>query len=89
MASPTTLVLWSAPADVRRSEFTELADHVFGPALARAYTRDLVLEDLGGLTAEQALERGRAVRSVWNALCDAMDVPDTDRWEIPLAERKR
>ena len=72
---------------MRRSEFTELADHVFGPALARAYTRDLVLEDLGGMTAEQALEHGRPVRSVWTALCDAMEVPETDRWEIPPAQR--
>lgn len=77
------------PAEVRRSEFTELADHVFGPALARAYTRDLVLEDLGGLTAEQALERGHRVRTVWTALCEAMDVPESDRWEIPVVQRPR
>ncbi|MGP9746403.1 DUF3046 domain-containing protein [Brachybacterium sp. AOP29-B2-41] len=74
---------------MRRSEFTELADHVFGPALARIYTQDLVLEEIGGLTAEQALEHGVPVRSVWTALCDAMDVPDSARWEIPLAQRRR
>jgi len=72
---------------VRRSEFTELADHVFGPALARAYTRELVLPDLGGMTAQQALEHGRPVRSVWTALCDAMEIPESDRWEIPPAQR--
>lgn len=74
---------------MRRSEFTELADHVFGPALARTYTQDLVLEEIGGLTAEQALEHGVAVRSVWIALCEAMDVPDSARWEIPLQQRRR
>lgn len=73
---------------MRRSEFTELADHVFGPALARTYARDLVLEDVGGLTAEQAIERGVAVRAVWTALCDALDVPESARWEIP-PERRR
>lgn len=73
---------------MRRSEFTALADHVFGPTLARVYTRELVLEDLGGLTAEEALEHGRPVRAVWTALCDAMEVPDRDRWEIPLAQRR-
>lgn len=77
------------PAEVRRSEFAELADHVFGPALALAYTRDLVLEDIDGLTAEQALERGYRVRAVWTALCEAMDVPEADRWEIPVAHRRR
>lgn len=73
---------------MRRSEFTELAEHVFGPALARTYTHDLVLEQIGGLTAAQALEHGVAVRSVWTALCDAMDVPDSARWEIPLGQRR-
>ncbi|MFC7373892.1 DUF3046 domain-containing protein [Brachybacterium sp. GCM10030267] len=74
---------------MRRSEFTELADHVFGPVLARTYTRDLVLEETGGLTAEQALERGVAVRLVWTALCDAMDVPESQRWEVPAEQRRR
>ncbi|WP_193104217.1 DUF3046 domain-containing protein [Brachybacterium sp. FME24] len=74
---------------MRRSEFTELADHVFGPALARTYTRDLVLEDAGGLTAEQALEHGVRVRTVWTALCEAMDVPESRRWEVPLQQRRR
>ncbi|MGP9537845.1 DUF3046 domain-containing protein [Brachybacterium sp. AOP43-C2-M15] len=74
---------------MRRSEFAELADHVFGPSLARTYTHDLVLEEVGGLTAAEALERGVAVRSVWNALCEAMDVPDSARWEIPPEQRRR
>ena len=73
---------------MRRSEFTELADHVFGPALARTHARDLVLEDVGGLTADQAIERGVAVRAVWTALCDALDVPDSARWEIPPEQRR-
>jgi ribulose 1,5-bisphosphate carboxylase large subunit-like protein len=74
---------------VRRSEFTELAEHVFGPSLARTYTHDLVLEEIGGLSAADALERGVAVRAVWTALCDAMEVPETARWEIPLEQRRR
>lgn len=74
---------------MRRSEFRELADHVFGPVLARTYTRDLVLEQPGGMTAEQALEHGVPVRTVWTALCDEMDVPESRRWEIPLEQRRR
>ena len=74
---------------MRRSEFAELADHVFGPALAHTYRRDLVLEEAGGMTAEQALEAGQPVRSVWTALCDAMDVPESARWEIPPQSRHR
>ena len=74
---------------MRRSEFTELADHVFGPSLARTYTHDLVLEEIGGLSAAEALERGVAVRAVWNALCDAMEIPESARWESPVEQRRR
>jgi len=74
---------------VRRSEFDELADHVFGRALAVTYRRDVVLEEVGGLTADQALEHGVPVRAVWTALCDAMDVPEGDRWEVPQEARRR
>ena len=74
---------------MRRSEFAELADHVFGPVLARTYTQDLVLEEIGGRSAAEALEHGVPVRAVWNALCDAMEVPDSARWEIPVQQRRR
>lgn len=74
---------------MRRSEFTALAEHVFGPVLARTYTGSLVLEACDGMTAAQALEAGLSVRSVWNALCDEMDVPEGDRWEIPPEKRRR
>jgi len=80
---------WSAPTEVRRSEFAELADHVFGPPLARTYVHDLVLEEIGGMTAAEGLEHGVAVRSVWTALCEAMDVPESQRWEIPPELRRR
>ena len=80
---------WSAPTEVRRSEFTELADHVFGPVLAGTYVRDLVLEGAGGMTAAQALEHGVPVRRVWVSSCDAMEVPESRRWEVPLEQRRR
>lgn len=74
---------------MRRSEFTALAEHVFGPVLATAYVRDLALPALGGATSEQALAQGQDVRAVWTALCDAMDVPESARWEIPPDRRRR
>lgn len=67
----------------------ELAEHVFGRALAVTYRRDVVLEEVGGLTADQALEQGVPVRAVWTALCDAMDVPEQERWEVPPQARRR
>jgi len=74
---------------VRRSEFSALSAHVFGPALAATYTRELILPVLDGRTAETALAEGEDVRRVWNALCDAMEVPDARRWEIPPDQRRR
>lgn len=74
---------------MRRSEFTDLADHVFGPVLARTYTRDLVLERTGGLSAADAIEAGVPVRQAWVALCDEMDVPESRRWEVPPEHRRR
>lgn len=74
---------------MRRSEFTALSEHVFGPALATVHTRELALPALGGRTPAAALEDGEDVRRVWNALCDAMDVPDSRRWEIPPESRGR
>lgn len=74
---------------MRRSEFTELSDHVFGAVLARTYRQELVLEEFGGLSADEAIDQGEPVRRVWTALCDAMDVPEHRRWEIPPDERRR
>jgi Protein of unknown function (DUF3046) len=62
------------------SEFTELVDDVFGSAYGRALVREQVLPRLDGRTPAQALEAGVDPRDVWHALCDAMDVPDAQRW---------
>ncbi|SLM91131.1 DUF3046 domain-containing protein [Brachybacterium nesterenkovii] len=74
---------------MRRSEFTALSEHVFGPVLARTYTLELGLVPFGGRTAAVALDDGEDVRRVWTALCDEMDVPESRRWEIPPEERRR
>jgi len=65
---------------VRNREFWQLVDEVFGPAYGRSLTRDLVIDALGGRTAYQAIETGEEPRSVWHALCDAMELPDARRW---------
>lgn len=74
---------------MRRSEFTALADHVFGSALAAVHVRGEALGPFGGRTPKQALDDGEDVRAVWTALCDAMDVPESERWEVPDPHRPR
>ncbi|HEY3436698.1 MAG TPA: DUF3046 domain-containing protein [Actinotalea sp.] len=64
---------------MRYSEFWELVDDVLGP-LGRTLTRDQVLGPLGDRTSVRALEDGEDPRLVWRALCDAMQVPPSERW---------
>lgn len=65
---------------MRYSEFRDLVTDVFGPEMGRTLVRDQVLGALGDRTSEQALAAGEDPRTVWRALCDAMDVPQGDRW---------
>lgn len=64
---------------MRLSEFWTAVDDEFGPSYGRTLTHDLVLGELGGVTAEQALEKGHGIRATWLALCRAADVPES-RW---------
>ena len=66
--------------DVRNSEFWTLVDDEFGRAHGRTLTRDHVLFELGNRTAEQAITDGEPLRTVWFALCGALDVPPERRW---------
>jgi hypothetical protein len=64
---------------VKVSEFRRAVDEEFGETQGRVLTRDLVLDEFGGRTAERALADGEPAASVWLALCRANDVP-RERW---------
>ena len=68
------------------SEFRIAVEDEFGAAYGRVVTRDLVLGDVGGLTAEQAIKAGVPPRAIWLALCDASDVPESRRYGVGLRE---
>lgn len=57
------------------SEFHRAVDDEFGAAQGRVLVRDLVVDELDGRTAANALDDGVAARDVWIALCRANDVP--------------
>ena len=61
------------------SEFRRAVDEEFGETHGRVLTRELVLDELGGRTAERALAEGEQTARVWLALCRANDVP-RERW---------
>jgi len=65
---------------MRIREFWLLVDDVLGRVHGRALVHDLVLTALGNRTAARALDDGDEPRTVWHALCDAMDVPEALRW---------
>jgi hypothetical protein len=71
---------------VRLSEFRIAVTDEFGEAYGRVVTRDLVLGAIGGLTAEQAIHAGVETRAIWNALCDASDVPPERRYGVGLRQ---
>jgi hypothetical protein len=64
---------------VRLSEFRAAVEDEFGGSYGRTLTHDLVLTELGGVTADQAIKSGHQPREVWFALCRASDVP-AERW---------
>lgn len=59
---------------MRRSEFLRAVEAEFS-GRATSLVSDLVLTQLGGRTAADALDAGVPPRDIWLALCDETDVP--------------
>ena len=60
----------------------------FGP-YGRTIAHDLVLADLGGRTAEQAIAAGLLTKEIWLAICDIQDVPANRRYGVGQHEPKK
>lgn len=61
------------------SHFWTLMRDEFGETYADSLARDHVLGTLGNRTALQALESGVPPRTVWEAICEDLDVPESRR----------
>lgn len=72
---------------VRLSEFWRLAEGELGASYARSVTATQVVGRLGHRTPDEALADGVPPRDVWEALCDAMDVPPERRRGVDPARR--
>ncbi|GAA4669235.1 DUF3046 domain-containing protein [Frondihabitans cladoniiphilus] len=64
---------------MRKSEFAQAVTDEFGEAYGRVVTRDVVLPTLANRTAEEAVDQGVEPALVWQALCEAEDVPPARR----------
>lgn len=62
---------------MRDSEFWANVDWAFPNGRGRSLAQDLVLSQLGDKSPAQALETGANVQEVWNAMCAAMDLPES------------
>ncbi|KNY07255.1 DUF3046 domain-containing protein [Microbacterium sp. GCS4] len=73
---------------MRRSEFLRAVDAEFG-GRASSLVSDLVLTQLSGRTAEQALDAGVSPRDIWLALCAETEVPVERRHGAGRLEPRR
>jgi hypothetical protein len=73
---------------VRLSHFWTLMNDEFGESYAGSLARDHVIGALGNRTVLQALEAGEPPRTIWLALCDDMDVPESRRLGVDHRARK-
>jgi hypothetical protein len=64
---------------VRLSQFRSLLHDEFGEIRGRSLARDHVFAELGGRSAEQAIEAGIDPKRIWEVICEAYDVPRARR----------
>lgn len=64
---------------VRHTEFWSRMEAALGPAYYRSWAGSYVMAELGGRTAEQALDAGVPPKEVWGAVWRALDLPVRDR----------
>jgi len=62
---------------MKLSEFQRAVVDEFGSGYGQALLTDLVLAELGGRTAQEALNAGIPPREVWLALCRETGVPQS------------
>jgi hypothetical protein len=54
-------------------------EDALGPAYHRAWARQFVMAELGGRTAQEALDAGIAPKQVWDAVWRSLDLPASQR----------
>lgn len=73
---------------MRLSEFREYMTDEFGRGYALVVAEDLVIGELGDLTANQALAKGMMPKEVWLAICRAAGVPK-ERWHGSVKDKSK
>jgi hypothetical protein len=66
-------------AAVRHTEFWARMESALGAAYYRSWAGAFVMAELGGRTAQEALDAGVPPKQVWAAVWTALDLPAGDR----------
>ncbi len=64
---------------VRLTVFWERMREQFGDVYADSVAKDYVIASLGGRTVNRALADGEDAKTVWRAVCDTFNIPDSRR----------
>ena len=64
---------------MRHTEFWERMDQALGPAYSRSWAAMHVMAELGGRTAQEALDAGVSPKTVWRAVWAVLELPARDR----------
>lgn len=64
---------------MRHTEFWSRMEDALGASYARAWASQYVMADLGGRTAQEALDAGVPPKEVWAAVWKALGLPARDR----------
>jgi DUF3046 family protein len=67
------------PGAVRLTVFWQKMRGQFGDAYAASVAKDYVLAGLGGRTVDQALAEGIEPKVIWQAVCEAFEIPEESR----------
>ncbi|MEU6264069.1 DUF3046 domain-containing protein [Saccharopolyspora shandongensis] len=60
---------------MRHTAFRQRMADEFGRVRSEMLAQDHVFSTLGGRTVDQALEAGLSTKEVWQAVCEAFEVP--------------
>ncbi|GLW91537.1 hypothetical protein Aglo03_23530 [Actinokineospora globicatena] len=66
-------------ASMRITAFRALLADEFGASRAETIAHDHVFGVLGGRTVDQALDAGIPTKEIWQAVCEAFEVPPERR----------
>jgi hypothetical protein len=64
---------------MRHTEFWARMNAALGESYAPVWARQQVMSALGGRTVEQALADGVSPKTVWRAVAEQLELPDSQR----------